>query len=1054
MPSSHDLLKNALILDTETTGLARGSGIHELAIFDLDKQEVHEYLLKPQLVFARDRNHLQDVTRLASSSLDEHFVVPGISTWRDLIVAQVSMETGKSGVSIDDVQRSLAWSNPFLADALKKNKYPHLMGKPDSPQQLHVRAKRLADMGGVRAELGKQTALEDVLRPGSAFLRKLRGKTIWIANANFESKMLGAQIDGMVRAAHDVQARRNIEGMKRMMETQNPSISDPFYVTGKEVNAARAFAQQTGDWTHVWKAYLANPPRAGQTAVRDIQDVTRAFMSYGRKLGLTNVKDQYFGNAIDLTYRLFGSLEEDPATARRMLLFDEVHRAAEDAAISENYVLRRAVKYTSALQEVAEGTTRGQELLTRAMAGEGELAEAGKYFARLDQLAGDIQRVNLVKRVARAQEDLLRQGQTFQVSGISGFQRMKQLTAGDQPVEVVRAVHSRTPFSNMRDVVSFIDERQSYQEAGTTAQELYGRMSEFLSRGDNKRELLSQWVESETTTEMAGRKMGIVEAKIKAEADMLLATENRQMGKVVTRQFGQKASDIMRSGLSGISRGTLMKGAVAGMGAATAAGMLWSMTDGNKMEPRVQAPSIVSFNYHEWLERQAQFSGSRQHDSQGRDGLAPTGIAERTRRFMTDFGSPYKGPMTSNAIMADQELLREREKWLREQYGARHFDPVDGVFGLYGAFKDINMFGRQGYRFVQGGTPVRYANKMGLRGNLMALNLSDGNWKVSADDADTITIRRGGVRGALANMFGMNKGYSFRLAGIDSTEVSHGSTSYHAPQPHADAAAEAFRSLIKGSKSLELVYDPTNTTYGRMMGAVIADGKNLNFEVVRRGIAAHLPYGKADKSMIDYQALKKLERSAYQAERGLWAHPWARSFYDFSEASGNRMTFNTLARKDRIVEKTAVMSQLALMETAQSMGFYNTADRMAASQLGKFYDIGADNVAPVMFDQRNAPHNNHLHEMLRDTADFVRTKGTGRQGNKTSRRGGYGNLDNNMSLDTMGTTNTIWNKRKLRAFDSYGTQSKLRKQRRQRMAEEQRRINQQFGVSSINHHRM
>ena len=1053
MPTSHDLLRNAVIMDTETTGLARGSGIHELAIFDIDKQQVYEYLLKPQLV-AVDVTNPQEMTRLATSATDVHQIVQGIDSWTDLMTAQTTMETGVQHANFDATMSSLKWSNPFLHKALTENKYPHLLGGADSPQQLRAREKALSDFGGVRAKLGQKAAVEDVIRPGSAIMSKLRGKTIWIANANFESKQLGAQISGMVEAAQDQNAQKELTTMQRMMETHNPSIKDPMYVTGVEVNKARAMAQQTGDWSQVWKAYLAHPPKAGETAVRDIQDVTKAFMSYGRKLGLLESDDVNFGTGIDLSYKLFGSLDQDPKKAREMLAFDEVHRAAEDAAISEHFVLKKGLKYTSALQEVHEGTTRGQQLIAQAARGQGLLAEASQYFARLQMLKGDIQQENLVKRVARAQEDIIRQGYTAQITGTRGSQIMDQLDVHGSPVKVPRTQYSRNVFHNMEDVISFVDQQENYKQAKSSAVELWQSMQKHVSTASNQREALSQWVDENTSTVFEGRKMGLVAAKMRAEQDMLMSTSNRQLGKLVTRQTGRGAKEALFSAMEHLStyKGKVGAGIAAGALAITATGASWSLVNGTQQRPNQGRSSAISFNYQEWKEHQENFYGLKQQKYN--DGMQEQGVSASRRSTRTDFGSPYRGPLASQMVLMDQELLAEREKYLREQYGARHYDPESGVFGLFGAFKSLNAFGRAGYSYIQEGTAVRYDNYKGLRGNLMALNLSDGRWKIDVDDADTITLKRGGVRGSLASMFGLNRGYSFRMAGIDSTETSHGSTSYHAPQPHAEAAAEAFRSLIKGSKNLELVYDPKNTTYGRMMGAVIADGKNLNFEVVRRGIAAHLPYGKRSDSMIDYSALGKLESQAYQAKRGLWAHPWARSFYDFSEASGNRMTFNSLAKKERIVQKTTVMSQLSMMEQAEAQGFYGTADRMAAAQLGKSYDIGSDKVTPSLHHVRNAPHNNYMDRMLRETAGFIKTKGTGRINDKYSRRGGYGKLDSYLSLDTMNTTNAVWNRRKLEAFDSYGTTKISRRARKQRQMAEQRRVNQEFGMSHVNHHRM
>ena len=144
-----------------------------------------------------------------------------------------------------------------------------------------------------------------------------------------------------------------------------------------------------------------------------------------------------------------------------------------------------------------------------------------------------------------------------------------------------------------------------------------------------------------------------------------------------------------------------------------------------------------------------------------------------------------------------------------------------------------------------------------------------------------------------------------------------------------------------------------------------------------------------------------------------------------------------------------------MMETAQAQGFMSNAMSIQAAQLGKNYEIGDDKVRPTLFKATSTPHNNYMEQMMRDSADFMRTKGTGNYGNKFSRRGGYGNLDGYLALDTMNHTNSVWNKRKLRAFENYNTASVARSRRRKsRMAEAQRYQNQQFGNSPIGHSMM
>lgn len=1033
-----DVLKGALILDLETTGLRRGSGIHELALYNLDTRQLYEYIIKPQQALAVVKEQDQDITRLASSAYDIH-KLQRHQSWPELITAQQAMEAGKQG-DWPEVIQSLKTNNRFLYDALESDLYPHLKGLKENPASRLKRADRLQRWGVRSAVLGQEVDAGEAFRSLS---RHMQGQTIFIANSAFEAKQIGAHMDAMRRAGIDID-------MRKTLETSNPRTEDILHVTGVEVNAARAQAQGTGDWTTVWKAYQKHTPKAGETAVRDILDITRAFVSYGKKLGLTGIADVRAGQAIDTTFRLFGSLESDPVRAKQLMGFKEVHRAAEDAAISEAYVLRNATKYTAALQAVHEQTEWGQELVKQASRKEGLLYKAGLYFQRLEHIYRDLEESNLVKRLERAQLDIWQDQHTMQVSGIAGYRSIASRTASDEQVDIRVPRHERMGFGSMEEFVPWLEQQRAYQHSPTSVSELWAEMQASLSGAEDQRAALAQFVEEKTMTSFDGRRMSKVQAKMEAEADILLSLENQNMGKTVTRMSNINVKRHLMDAVSNINIKSVGRGAAAAAGLLTMAGVVWSMADGNPQRPRTTSAAIG--NYDLWKEHQEAFYGLR--DQELNDGMQERGLNAGTRRRLTDFGSPYRGPYASQQALVDQELLREREKWLNKQYGARYSDPTDDAFGMRGPFRGLNNLGRQGYRYVQGGQAVADGTFQGMQGNLMSINIKSGNWKLDVEDADTVILRKGGLVGAVSSFFGLNKGYSFRLAGIDAPETDHGKHSYHAPQPYAETATEIFRGLVEGANNVELVFDPDNTTYGRMMAAVIADDKNLNYEAVRLGLAAHLPYGKQEDSMINYRALARMEERAFLAKRGMWAEPWAQAYHDFAEASGNRVTFNTLAKKERLVENTALMSQLSIMEAAQAQGMYYASDRMAAAMTGKYYDVGSDKVAPMLFDQPSAPHKGYMDEMLRDQAEFMRTAGTGNAGYKHSRRGGYGQLDQHLALDTMRTTTSIWNKRSVQAFETYGSQDNKRRGRIARMAAEQRRINQEFGQSHIGHHRM
>ena len=188
----------------------------------------------------------------------------------------------------------------------------------------------------------------------------------------------------------------------------------------------------------------------------------------------------------------------------------------------------------------------------------------------------------------------------------------------------------------------------------------------------------------------------------------------------------------------------------------------------------------------------------------------------------------------------------------------------------------------------------------------------------------------------------------------------------------------------------------------------------------------------------------------------MWAHPFFQVYSDVEDVTGKRITFNTFSRMSKVAQNANTMSLAALMQNAQDQGFVSTADRIAASDIGLRY-----NEAGFTEDYRNmlitpvaaAPHNSYLHQMSVDNANLMKTRGTPIK-NPMSSRGGYGDLDKKLSIDSLGTTNSIWNKRKLASYETYGVESDRRRRRRQDMAASQRHALRNMFQSPIGHHRM
>lgn len=128
---------------------------------------------------------------------------------------------------------------------------------------------------------------------------------------------------------------------------------------------------------------------------------------------------------------------------------------------------------------------------------------------------------------------------------------------------------------------------------------------------------------------------------------------------------------------------------------------------------------------------------------------------------------------------------------------------------------------------------------------------------VRVADGDTITV-----------LDGANEQHRIRLKGID------------APESHQDFGAkskQSLSSLIFG-KEVTVGYDKTDQ-YGRLVGKVLLDGKDINLEQVKAGMAWHYKDYDREQTPEDRELYARAEAEARAARRGLWidANPVAPS---------------------------------------------------------------------------------------------------------------------------------------------------------------------------------
>ena len=977
------LLRNSIILDTETLGLERGAGMHELAFFDLQRRHVESFLLNPNAVTVQTAVP-QEHTRLAGSVADQ-YTAHKYGNWMERLHELVGLQAGDP-VLPGQTRALLEEQQPWLAAQLQD--YPHLLN-PENAEDLQSIAARKArfEEFGITANLrNRPVAVTDAV---GALEQAMSGKTVWIANAAFESKQIGAQLGAMGPEAW--------EKFKSGFETWNPRSPDPFYVTGTEVTKARVLAQQTGDWTRVWRAYQQHVPAVGETAVRDIQDVTRALHSYGKQLGFTTKDLSYMGTGVDISHRIHALAAGDQART----VLTELHRAGEDAAIHEAYVLERNIKLVEALQQVAEGTELGTKYLQQGA--EGPLGTAARYFQALEAHGPLLMQEQALKRLQRAQQDFFAQGWTSQRVGGSPYVQPQLSPQGDFR-SAWRLQGRQQRMTSMDQVLDFLELEGRYSQYGVDVREMWGTISAAQDTTELNAQVHQQV--QDLHSKWQATSVGAPAARL----DRVLRAPKNALGAEIIELAA-------RAGPRAAGAALLATGAVGGF-------------FGLFQEPPAPEPSLLHGSYDQWAERNRI------------EGMSEGPVASTQRREITDFGSPYRGPTGSQQVFVDQERLQARERWLRSQYGAQHIQTGLPSLPAYSSF----MPG--GYQFVAG-TPV-VAQDYAMRGDLQRINVRDG-WKITADDADTVTIKRGGLRGALSSFFGQNRGYSFRLAGLDAPETPHGD---RAAQPWALESKAAFVQMLADSKNIEIIFDPKETTYGRALGAVFADGRNLNIELVKRGLASHLPYGKARNAIIDYKTLEEAESRAYLASRGMWSQPWAKSFYEHSAASGNRVTFNTLAKTQSVVKNKGTMQMITAMEQAQAQGTFSPQAAALARELGSKYNVGDDRVGPWSMSVASTPSTSYLQEQLQDLAGFIRTRGRGENQNKFRSRGSYGKLDQTLVLDTLGASNTVWTRRQQAAFSQYSSGKALNRARKSRMAFQQRRTLQALNSSPVGHTRM
>jgi len=119
---------------------------------------------------------------------------------------------------------------------------------------------------------------------------------------------------------------------------------------------------------------------------------------------------------------------------------------------------------------------------------------------------------------------------------------------------------------------------------------------------------------------------------------------------------------------------------------------------------------------------------------------------------------------------------------------------------------------------------------------------------VRVADGDTITV-----------LDATNTQHRIRLEGID------------APESHQGFGSQSRKSLSEMvfGKDVTIVYEKTDQ-YGRLVGKILLDGKDVNLEQVKAGMAWHYKEYQKEQTPEDRELYARAEDEAHQARRGLW----------------------------------------------------------------------------------------------------------------------------------------------------------------------------------------
>lgn len=760
--------------------------------------------------------------------------------------------------------------------------------------------------------------------------------------------------------------------------------SKPFYVTGRKFSEARAAAFETGDFSKLYKVFLETT-KAGD--VRDIIDLVRMQQSTLIKRGLMTSTDAPASLSMEIQARVYGVTEalrlgKAPEEAYKEMFQKELHIGIGDVRLSEFPVLRESLDQLEALRLVEEGGEAGRRLEAQALRGEGAYFRAQVYGEIMDTLnrpmvdsegnvIDSLQDVLFRKRVSDSLEDLVESG-TF---------KLRQYVPGRGSVAQIREVDGATvrekiPINKSRKVshrnINFLFEESLKMSEYPSARKeeviegLKRRLSGLIT--DTGEIVPGKEIDFAKRvrglTESFGGQIGAIEARFQEHAPESLEvikerikTDNtlRRAALRVGRSVKNQGRRILNSAVSSSAASTPSRNYISRKLAKYSSKVsgfkkgyvgLAAAMFGASFIPKPEKRNLLLGNKEEFISKRSKAAGVSKEDYinalktryNSMDGLPEKGLAAFLRKMSTDFGSPYQSPRYSMSVLDDHKMRREREKYISAQFGARHFS-AEGDIGFFlkrfvdSIFKREMGFSQSGPSTIITGTPIDSQRYNSLKGkNLTEYVVPEGS-NITVEDADTITIRDvNRSRPGMSRITGDPGEMRIRLAGIDAPETAHGDRS---AQPYAEEAKRIAAEMISKAKDVRIVAQEGESTYGRQVAMVYADGVNVNLELLKRGAAAYLPYkSKKAPAIYNEQAFENAQELAYKSKRGMWREPFFQAYKMITDVSNQTTTFNTLVNMSKVAKNGHLMSMRSMMDQAQEMGIDSQSELELAS-LGK-----------------------------------------------------------------------------------------------------------------------